>query len=207
MKIAPKFKIEQIAICPANPTKARKLLDDLGLSEWFHDNVHAAGIVRGVPGENHAHLQFNYQAGNGADATAGKPLELEILHYTDGHNWMTKNGPSVSHLGMHVNAEELEQFRAYFYENEIGVAQEVNTMSHTNPSIKDSRRYQYVIFDTKDILGVDLKFIVRKDLVKVAKELSLFDHTNPAHWPVQGAKRAPVRKAVAEVKKTTKSKR
>ena len=33
--------------------------------------------------------------------------------------------------------------------------------SHTNPVIAGKRSYNYVIFDTKDILGVDLKFIVR----------------------------------------------
>jgi hypothetical protein len=43
------------------------------------------------------------------------------------------------------------------------VAQEVLTQSHTNPVISGKRWYNYVIFDTKDILGVDLKFIVRKE--------------------------------------------
>jgi hypothetical protein len=38
----------------------------------------------------------------------------------------------------------------------------VDTYLHTNPVIKDSRRYTYVIFNTRDILGVDLKFIVRR---------------------------------------------
>jgi hypothetical protein len=35
--------------------------------------------------------------------------------------------------------------------------------SHTNPVISGKRWYNYVIFDTKEILGVDLKFIVRKE--------------------------------------------
>lgn len=174
----PKFSIQQIAICPTNPTLARELLIDLGLTDWISDNVHAAGVARGVIGENHAHLQFNYQAGSGKDEEANKPLELEILHYTNGHNWMAKNPNTVSHLGMHCTSEELELYRKYFYSKGIGIAQEVNTLAHTNPAIKDSRRYQYAIFDTKDILGVDLKFIVRKDIEKPQSD-----------FPVQGARR------------------
>lgn len=172
----PKFQIQQIALCPKDPTRARRLLEDLGLEDWLFDNVHATGVVRGAMAENHAHLQFNYQAGTGADEAAGKSLELEILNYPNGHNWMEKNGPSVSHIGMHCTSEELEQFREYFAYNGIGVAQEVQTLAHTNPAIKDSRRYQYAIFDTKDILGVDLKFIVRRDIGK---------STEPADWPAQ----------------------
>lgn len=200
MMNVPRFKVEQIALCPTNPMKARKLLEDLGLTEWFVDNVHATGVVRGAIGENHALLQFNYQAGNGSDAAAGKPLELEVLHYTQGNNWMLKNPNSVSHLGMHCSAEELEQFRAYFYHNGIGIAQEVKTLAHTNQAIKDSRRYQYAIFDTKDILGVDLKFIVRKEYIAptgaaegtgtaVDKlNIAISVTTGEALGPVQGAK-------------------
>ena len=62
---------------------------------------------------------------------------------------------------MHCSAEELVQWRAFFAERDIPVAQEVFTESHTNPVIAGQRWYNYVIFDTKDILGVDLKFIVR----------------------------------------------
>lgn len=155
------FKIEQIALCPKNPTLAKELLADLGLSEWFHDTVVADGEVFGQAGDSTANLAFNYQAGNGRDNGADKPLELEILHYTDGANWMQFNPKSVSHLGMHCTEEELDKFRAYFDSKDIRIAQEVQTQSHTNPAIATSRRYRYVIFDTREILGVDLKFIVR----------------------------------------------
>jgi hypothetical protein len=42
--------------------------------------------------------------------------------------------------------------------------QEVYTKSHTNPHIADSRRYQYMIFDTRGQLGFDLKLIRRLNL-------------------------------------------
>jgi hypothetical protein len=157
----PQFKIEQVALYPVNPVEARSLLSDLGLSHWIHDTVVAAGEVFGEAGENEAHLSFNYQSGNGSDKEAGKPLELEVLHYADGPNWMDQRAAGVSHLGMHVTDRQLMEFDEVFRKHGIGIAQRVVTQSHTNEAIKDSRRYKYVIYDTHEIIGVDLKFIVR----------------------------------------------
>lgn len=156
-----KFVIEQIAICPPNPRRAKQLLSELGLAQWVEDIVVAEGFVLGEvhqPAVNAAELSFNYQARKDCDS----PLEFEVLHYTHGPNWMRRYGPSVSHLGMHCTAEELEEWRHKFSALGIPVAQAVDTQSHSNPAIKDSRRYTYVIFDTRAILGVDLKFIVRR---------------------------------------------
>lgn len=153
-----KFFIEQIALCPRDPEAAIKLLTELGLNDWVHDHVVASGKVFGMTGRNEADLAFNYQN----TRPEGKPLELEVLHYAAGPNWMNLHGASVSHLGMHCTAEELEGFRRKFAALGIAVAQEVFTESHTNPYLLEvQRKYQYVIFDTRAILGVDLKFIVR----------------------------------------------
>lgn len=157
-----KFRIEQVALCAVNSAIARELLTDLGLTDWVADNVHARGKVFGEEGENKALLQFNYQSNtNDSGVVQSSPLELEILDYTEGANWMDSRPYSVSHLGMHCTAGELIEFRAYFESKGIVVAQEVVTQSHTNPYIANSRRYNYVIFDTRQYLGVDLKFIVR----------------------------------------------
>lgn len=152
-----KFKIEQVAICPRDPEAAIELLTAIGAAEWARDHVVAGGKVHGTAGTNEADLAFNY------DLIDGK--EFEVLHYTSGPNWMTDlfRHNSVSHLGMHCTAEELIEWRAFFAGREIPVAQEVITESHTNPVIAGKRNYNYVIFDTKEILGVDLKFIVRID--------------------------------------------
>lgn len=162
-----KFQIEQVALYPRDPKAARELLVALGLTDWVEDHVAAEGSIMQLDlstltkkiehnESNEADLAFNYQA------FAGK--ELEILHYTSGRNWMQmhyKN--SVSHFGMHCTSTELAQWREFFAARGIGIAQEVMTKSHTNPAIKDKRVYNYVIFDTHHILGVDLKFIVRYD--------------------------------------------
>lgn len=166
----PQFKIEQIALYPENSVRARAFLAKLGMSEWFHDDVVARGSVFTEKDcENTAHLAFNYQAGNGSDADAAKPLELEILDYREGENWMdvmTDSGEvgwpgAVSHLGMHVTEEQLIEFDQVMRDESIEIAQSVVTQSHTNLAIKDSRRYKYVIYDTRFLIGVDLKFIVR----------------------------------------------
>lgn len=155
-----KFQVEQIALCPKDPVAARAFLAAIGLDLWVEDHVVARGEVFGSsPETNEADLSFNYQA----TPEERKPLELEILNYTAGRNWMDAHGPSVSHLGMHCSEEELAEWRRKFAALGVEVAQEVLTLSHTNEQIKDSRRYNYVIFDTRDILGVDLKFIVRKE--------------------------------------------
>ncbi len=152
-----KFRFEQLAICPPadKVEEAKQLLVDTGLCNTFtSDHVVAIGSVFGDIGKNEADLAFNYDALKHAE-------EFEILHYTTGANWMAKHGPSASHLGMHCTAAELEDWRSFFAQRGIGIAQEVRTVSHTNPHIANKRWYQYTIFDTRPILGIDLKFIVR----------------------------------------------
>ena len=148
------FKIEQIAIVPPDVARAKALLSKLGAGPWSEDHVTAVGRVRGMGCTNEADLSFDYSMLKDAN-------ELEVLQYTDGKNWMEGVAPSVSHFGMHCTEEELAKWRVIFAEEDIPVIQEVRTISHTNPVIKHSRRYNYVIFNTRPILGVDLKFIVR----------------------------------------------
>lgn len=162
-----KFIIEQVALCPVDPERAIKLLTAMGMTEWARDIVVARGTVkpdlrRGEREEdvtkhdNVAHLAFNYQA-------LGAAKELEVLNYTAGRNWMEGHHPRVSHLGMHCSAAELYDWKQFFKRQGIRIAQEVDTLSHTNPVIAGKRWYNYCIFDTYAILGVDIKFIVRKD--------------------------------------------
>ena len=161
-----KFAIEQVAICPPDPKAAIELLTAMGAGEFAQDVVEAVGDVHGRRSSNVAHLAFEY------GLLAGK--EFEVLHYAAGDNWMRHaNGPRVSHFGMHCSAEELVDWRAFFSARQIPVAQEVLTVSHSNPVIAGQRWYNYVIFDTASILGVDIKFIVRRDHEPSKGELSL----------------------------------
>ena len=172
------FKIEQVALAPAFTNRALRLMEKIGLGEFVADTVVAEGHVFGNNAENTAILRFNYEAdrnfiGNTPKpAGATMPLELELLSYVSGQNWVDTirtnlDAPEmsmVSHFGMHVTEEELEKFHAIFVSEGIEIAQEVHTKSHTNPHIANSRRYHYRIYATRHILGVDLKFIVRKPI-------------------------------------------
>lgn len=151
-----KITFDQIAIYPRDPMKARSLLAMLGLSDWTQDTVMSLGEVHGIKGQsNCAELAFNY------DAMPDK-VEFELLHYTQGAHWMMRRPFGVSHLGVHVNDEQLRHYRNLLARLNIPVAQEVYTQDHTNPFLLEKeRKYHYVIFDTYDILGVDLKFIER----------------------------------------------
>jgi hypothetical protein len=154
-----KFKIEQLAIVPVNRDAAFKLLNAMGAGEWAQDHVVASGEVFGLEGRNEANLAFDYEL-------LSEAKEFEVLNYTSGPNWMDlRSGADphrASHLGMHCTEEELEEWRKFFKAHGHAVAQEVFTESHTNPVIKDERRYHYVIFDTYYPLGIDIKFIVRR---------------------------------------------
>lgn len=153
----PKFKLEQLAICPPKDQvdRALELLTEIGLCDVFvFDTVKAVGTIFDNVGRNEARLAFNYSALNGA-------REFEVLHYLSPHNWMEKHGPSASHFGMHCTAAELVEWKEFFAAKNIPIAQEVRTMEHSNSSISGKRWYHYCIFDTRPILGIDLKFIIR----------------------------------------------
>lgn len=151
-----KFKIEQLALNPRDPGRAFALMNLLGLDDWSHDQASASGEVYGRSVSNVASLSFNHQA--------EKPVELEILNYREGDNWLAWHNSHrsiASHIGMHCTADELEQWRAKLLAFGVKVAQEVVTTKHTNPNVPPERKYKYVIFDTRDIIGLDVKFIVR----------------------------------------------
>lgn len=153
------FKIEQLAL-KLNPyahDEALKFLAECGIADWVEDTVHARGIVAGVTAENTAKLRFNY--------TALEGKELEVLQYEAGDNWLKDfDGAIVSHIGMHCQEFELQHWFALMARWGIAVIQEVFTDSHSNPAIKDERRYHYVIFNTRGLIGTDMKFIVRRDI-------------------------------------------
>lgn len=150
-----KFQIEQVALHPKDPEKAIRLLNEMGAGQWAEDVVMASGSVKYQPSTNVADLAFEYDMLKGAN-------ELEVLHYKAGKSWMDGQN-RVSHLGMHCSAEELEEWKDFFRKRGIKIAQEVKTEYHSNPVIAGKRWYHYCIFDTHEILSVDVKFIVRRD--------------------------------------------
>lgn len=155
------FKVEQIALHVPNPDHFKEALRLIGLTDWSEDHVWARGEVYGVPTVNQANLNFNYQLG---------PFELELIKYEEGNNWLSMRGtgihrPGLSHLGLHIAPDrDMDKIIADFRKLGIDIAQQVTTDSHTNPAIRDQRRYRYVIFNTLDRFGFDLKLIQRLNM-------------------------------------------
>jgi len=93
-------------------------------------------------------------------------FEFEVLTYLDGDNWHQRRSadstfPFQSHMGLHATAEVIDQIKADMADIGCGIAQEVYTTSHTNPVIAGKRKYHYVVFDSKEKIGFDLKLIER----------------------------------------------
>lgn len=153
------MKIEQIAIATENTDQAKEIIENLkkiGLTDWVEDTVTAQGTVFGKTACNKALLNFNYQLG----------FELEILTYLSGDNWhkersKTQSFPFQSHLGLHVERKELVEIKERMALIGCGIAQEVYTLEHTNPVIAGKRKYHYIVFDSREKFGFDLKLIER----------------------------------------------
>lgn len=153
--------IDQIAVYSENPEKLMQTFNDIfGCTEWVKDTVVAKGMVGELKEvTNKANLYFNYQLMN---------CEFEILKYIEGENWhkykgrltkISRENCFLSHVGIHT--ENMEEMKWKLIEKGFRIIQEVETQSHTNENIKGKRWYKYVIFDTRDALGFDLKFIER----------------------------------------------
>ena len=156
IELMKKLKIEQVAITGPCPNEIINNLKKIGLREWSTDTVVTKGTVFGEEDvTNVAELNFNYDLG----------FELEVLKYLAGANWHERrqsHRPFLSHIGMHVDTdEELDGWKRIMKGMGIGIAQEVKTLSHTNPIIAGKRNYHYVVFDSVDKLGFDLKLIKR----------------------------------------------
>lgn len=157
-KKKPKFQIEQVALKCPDPEAFKSALGVLGLTEWSEDHVVARGTVFGEPVANEADLNFNYDLG---------PFEFELIKYTNGENWLQRRSDhdvpyGLSHLGLHVKPDQdLDKIIREFQDMGFEPAQELRTLSHTNPAIAGKRTYRYVILDTHRAFGFDLKLIQR----------------------------------------------
>ena len=155
------FPLEQIAL--VGRTGTVDMLKMLGATEWHLDTVTTRGIVYWESDkviEQQALLAFNYQL------IPGK--ELEVIRYIRGDNFLSSSGTlgGMSHLGLHV--DDIDRATQILRDcmGDVSIAQDAVTIRHTNPHIKDTRRYRYRIFDTRNELGFFLKFIQRHMVVE-----------------------------------------
>lgn len=155
-------KIEQIAFSTCDIDYSKRQYEPLGITQWESDIVTAKGTLHtysqyGEEGTreiiNVARLEFNYDM----------EVELELIQYLAGDNWHNfqgRKGMFQSHMSYHVEdmPSEVQRLKSAG----LRVIQEVKTLSHTNPYLlKTGRKYHYVIFDSRNQLGFDLKLIKR----------------------------------------------
>lgn len=165
------LKLDQIAFIARSDEDEALIKKQLRLEKanWVKDEVTARGYVRGAPrgSLNVAKLQFNYDYG----------IEIEILRYIAGPNYADANSGTMSeregikscnpcHLGFHLEKGEELPDVLQNWAFACGIIQQVDTIEHTNQFLIDTgRRYRYTIYDTKNLLGIYLKVIERKEAV------------------------------------------
>lgn len=164
-------RVEQVAMYVPNMDKAKANYARLGLTNWVDDTVTGeAKVAYGgncKNGLNVAHLSFNYDLG----------FELELIRYMNGPNWHHANGriredglpydllPFPSHMSWHV--EDMAASKARILEAGFKIAQEVHTINHTNPYLmSNGRKFNYCVFETRTLLGWDIKLIERIEAKK-----------------------------------------
>jgi len=150
------FKIDHVGIRPKDSKAAQELLVAMGAILWGYDNPNAEGTVYGIRGSHSSEVCSNY-------TLAPESVELQILDYLSGPNWLAnKQGSIVAYFGMNTDEDSLQGWKVFFKERDIPIVQEVHTTSHTRPLlVKYNRRHHYCIFGTRDILGIDIMFTVR----------------------------------------------
>ena len=134
------MEFEQIAIKANSDFTVQIPFTEAG-SEWTRDTVHAKGVLlnghaKMSPVENLAELRFNY--------TVFPGKEFELIHYTDGPNFLDEDTwvGNLSHFGVHV--PKINDFRTYFDEKQFQIVQEVITLDHRN--VPKDKHYRYAIF-------------------------------------------------------------
>lgn len=87
------------------------------------------------------------------------PMEFEALHYRGlGHRYATAQEPLLSHFSVYT--EDLEKEAAILSDAlGYGPYYKFTTEGHTNPRVKGKKRFTETIFDTRSLIGADLKFI------------------------------------------------
>lgn len=168
--VFPRKKFEQVAMYVPHIDEAKhQYYKQFGITDWKEDTVTATGWI-GINNNdvrsklclmtNVARLAFNYDLG----------FELELIHYVAGKNWHHERGridehgdcskAFASHMSYHV--EDMEGAIVKFEKSGLKVIQNVTTISHTNPYLLEKKRkYNYAIFDSRELLGFDLKLIKR----------------------------------------------
>lgn len=149
------LKFHQVAIYSANVFESVNMWKDMGYEDWTYDEAILSGTEWGKPGSKKAFMAFNYDI---------LPNELEFVHYSAPTRHLQDerdgNPPFISHMSVMVDDVQWETLRIF---NRFGMKpyHEFLTGHHTNERVKGRKRFKEAIYDTRGLLGFDLKLIQR----------------------------------------------
>lgn len=156
------YMFHQVAMyCPDGVHDAVRTYRSMGFGEWSRDRATLKGIQQSSDGSWHefevaAEMAFNYQA---------MPMELEFLHYAGhGHRHAEREKltriPFISHMSVHVDSvrAQMELMRSVYGMRPYWL---FVTSEHSNPNVRGKKRFVECIFDTRQMLGYDIKCIER----------------------------------------------
>jgi hypothetical protein len=169
------YQFHQVAIyVPDGIDEAVAAWKNLGYNDWIEDHADLVGTLsdsfvstgdpfitttRRPPRDvvTHAHMAFNYDI---------MPMELEFLHYKGESRWQGTEGrgmsPFISHMSTYVDDVVMEsRVLAAFLKRQP--FHRFITKNHSNPGVKGKKRFIESIFDTRSLLGYDLKMIQKVD--------------------------------------------
>lgn len=154
-------KFHQVAIYTTDVGDSVQPYFEMGYDNWKTDTAVLVGYRRAahslvwVPETCQADMAFNYDI---------MPLELEFLQYhgpsRHHERSLLDHIPFISHMSVHVDSvrEIIEKFKEDYGTIPIHV---FVTQDHTNPAVKDKKRFIECIFDTRAWFGYDIKCIER----------------------------------------------
>lgn len=155
------YQFHQVAMYTKEPQKAMGYWRSRGHHKWIEDHATLRGYITdpntGVVYQSsvQAEMWFNYTV---------QPMELEFLTYhmgTSRHSLAGNDRPSapfISHMSVYVDdimREILEHEIAFGY---LPYHRFVTT-GHSNPGVQNKKRFIEAIYDTKGLLGYDVKLI------------------------------------------------
>ena len=150
------LKFHQVAVYHIRPDTAVHEWAGMGYSNWVSDVATLIGTEWGHRSEKVGEMWFNYDI---------LPMELEYVHYstTTRHSGDGRTGhiPFISHMSTYVEDVD-DTVKRISEEHDVEPYHKFQTSGHLNPSVKErGLTFREAIYDTRHLLGFDIKLIQR----------------------------------------------
>lgn len=150
------LKFHQIAIYHHDPEMAMEEWCEMGFNNWTGDRAELVGTEWSMPSSKVGTMWFNYDIA---------PLELEYVKYNREyrHSADDRDGhpPFLSHMSTYCEDVYSVAYRLWSQYRLVPYHRFV-TKNHLNPYVLEKGiRFMEAIYDTRNLLGYDVKLIQR----------------------------------------------